>query len=139
MSFYTEAKQLDDAQAVLSDELAKLGLNGTIIASLDPFNGDGLLDVLPSGVSKAFALDWWINQHDYDSADVIFAGDSGNDFAAMTAGYQTIVVSNAEPSLVDLVRGAHANMNWTNRLHLTSQPATSGVLEGGRAFGILLT
>jgi HAD superfamily hydrolase (TIGR01484 family) len=132
LSFYTDAAELDTAKALLKEELAKLSLQVNIIASRDPFNGDGLLDVLPIGTSKAFALDWWVAQKQLTQRNVIFAGDSGNDLAAMTAGYPTIIVGNADRLLVKSVRQAHDANNWTDRIYEATEPATSGVLEGLR-------
>lgn len=136
MSFYADRQKLDEAIAWLSGELQKLQIDGTIIASVDPFNGDGLLDVLPRGVSKAFALDWWAKHNQVDPRETVFAGDSGNDLAAMTAGYKTIVVGNAEPDLIDAVRQFHHQNQWTNRLHVASRKGTSGVLEGCHSFDV---
>lgn len=105
-----------------------------VIASVDPFNGDGLIDLLPRGVSKAFALQWWLAWEDLEPTRVVFAGDSGNDLAAMRFGYRTIVVSNASEELKRRVRESHQQNGWTDRLFIAAQPATSGVLEGWRHF-----
>lgn len=137
MSFYTPADLLDDTKQLLEQELAKIGVNGTVIGSIDPFNGDGLLDVLPTGVSKAFALKWWCDFSKINPTQVIFSGDSGNDYAAMVAGFKTIVVANASPDLRQSVVQAHEALSWKNRLHLATTRATSGVLEGCQAFGFL--
>lgn len=139
MSFYADGKNLGLAKSSLTDELVRLRINGSIIASVDPFNGDGLLDVLPTGVSKQFALDWWLNHLNFDREQVAFAGDSGNDFAAMTAGYKTIVVGNADAELVQQVTKFHATQDWEGRLHVSKQQATSGVLDGIRTFEFLPT
>jgi alpha-amylase len=137
MSFYVPAEKLADAKQMLEQELRKIDVNGTVIGSVDPFNGDGLLDVLPLGVSKAFALEWWCKYSNQKQSQVIFSGDSGNDFAAMTAGYKTIVVANASAELRQSVVAAHEFNGWVDRLCLAKAKATSGVLEGCQAFGLL--
>jgi HAD superfamily hydrolase (TIGR01484 family) len=63
---------------------------------VDPFEGQGLLDFLPRDVSKAYALKWWSDYHGVSHSDVVFAGDSGNDLAALTAGFCAILVANAD-------------------------------------------
>ena len=107
-----------------------------VISSVDPFNGNGLIDLLPAGVSKAYALDWWIRHRHTDAQHVVFAGDSGNALAALTAGYRAIVVGNADPSVVSMAKKKHQQNGWNNRLYLATQRATSGVLEGCRWFDV---
>lgn len=136
LSYYADAKKLEElvqqAQIQLDNHHAPYG----IIHSIDPFNGDGLIDMLPSGVSKAHALAWWVDHARLDPESVVFAGDSGNDVAALTAGYQAIVVANADRSVAERVSEAHRRAGWKNRLHLASNEATSGVLEGWQWFGL---
>lgn len=136
MSFYSAAENIKNSKHLLEQELAKIGLNGSVIASVDPFNGDGLLDVLPNGVSKAFALKWWCDHSNRDANQIIFSGDSGNDYAAMVAGFKTIVVANATPELRNSVVEAHRAQGWERRLHLANGSATSGVLAGCQRFGL---
>lgn len=135
LSYYTDQAALSN----LAGEVAGCvdGLPYSIISSIDPFNGDGLIDLLPAGVSKAFALHWWTQHTQRRATDLIFAGDSGNDLAALTAGYRTIVVGNASDEVVRETQQAHAKNGWTDRLHLAQGFATSGVLEGCRAHGLI--
>lgn len=135
LSYYSDADRLQSTVDEVRSRVADLPLE--LIASIDPFNNDGLLDVLPAGVSKAYALRWWADLGTLGMDQIAFAGDSGNDLAALTAGFAAIVVGNAAPSLVDAVRQAHQQAAWTNRLFVAPSVATSGVLEGCRYFGIL--
>lgn len=137
ISYYTDGDSVSSIAAEVTDRLDEDHLPWSVLASIDPFNGDGLIDVLPRGVSKAFALDWWSKQIAVDRRSIVFAGDSGNDVAALTAGYRTIVVGNASREITETVRQAHATAGWSPRLFLASQPATSGVLEGCRHFGLV--
>ncbi len=106
----------------------------SIIGCIDPFTNDGLIDLLPRNVSKAYALEWWRKHESWEQEEIIFAGDSGNDYAALTAGYLSIVVGNAHQSVRERVQAAHLQQQWTNRLHLASAHSTTGVLEGCRKF-----
>lgn len=134
LSYYCDAEARDELGDRLSERLEKLGAPFHMIVSVDPFNGDGLIDFLPQGVSKDFALRWWVDFNEYDHGAVVFAGDSGNDVAALTTGFRSIVVANADTSVAQRVSRAHRTAGWANRLHLAQQPATSGVLEGLRHF-----
>lgn len=137
LSYYAEASQLprlvEQVQSVLQQEAAPW----TEIHSIDPFNGSGLLDLLPAGVSKARALEWWCEFTDTDRQAIVYAGDSGNDWAAFIAGYRTIVVANTDRKIAHRVQREHQQQGFENRLHLARQTATSGVLEGCLEFGLL--
>ena len=134
VSYYCDAEMLDDAVQRLTSALELARLPYRIISSVDPFTGVGLIDLLPAGVSKAYALRWWAGYTQSDHESIIFAGDSGNDVAALTAGYRSIVVGNAERSVVDQVQLSHREKAWSDRLVISSAHATSGVLEGLRYF-----
>jgi len=136
ISFYAEANQLRQLVAQIEKILLQHDAPYSVVDSVDPFNGDGLIDLLPRGVSKAHALDWWCERQGHSRHEIVFAGDSGNDYAALVAGYRTIVVANAAQALVDAVHQAHQEEAWADRLFLATGKATSGVLEGCRHFGI---
>ncbi|MCH2211761.1 MAG: HAD family hydrolase [Fuerstiella sp.] len=137
LSLYVDADRLQALQVRIEAILKSLSASCRIISSVDPFNGNGLIDLLPASVSKAYALDWWIRHRRMDPQHVVFAGDSGNDLAALTAGYRAIVVGNAASSVVSAVKKTHRQNGWNDRLYLARQRATSGVLEGCRWFDVV--
>lgn len=137
LSYYAAADTLEHRHAAVEEYLATNSLPYSVISSIDPFNHDGLIDLLPLNVSKAFALDWWCQEHGYRREEILFCGDSGNDYAALVAGYRTVVVANADRRLAARVFQAHADQGWTDRLLLATQTSTAGVLEGLRWFGWL--
>lgn len=130
LSYYCDAGILSELSAQLAQSLQENGAPYRLISSVDPFTGEGLIDFLPKGVSKDYALRWWVGHTRRDEQEVVFAGDSGNDLAALTAGYRSIVVANADPAVARQARLAHQSAGWTDRLFLAAKPATSGVLEG---------
>lgn len=137
LSYYTDAAQIRDRAGQIRARLAELDAPYHLIASVDPFNGDGLLDLLPEDISKAAALDWWVEYIDAQPEQIVFSGDSGNDLAALTAGYRAIVVANADRSVAREAYETHRQQGWKNRLYLARRQATSGVLEGCRWFGLM--
>ncbi|MCA9121928.1 MAG: HAD-IIB family hydrolase [Planctomycetaceae bacterium] len=137
LSYYAKAEQLGELCAEIEQLLVEWAAPYSLIHSVDPFNGDGLVDFLPRGVSKAYALNWWSREANLAHHEIVYAGDSGNDLAAFVAGYKTIVVGNADRSLCKRVREFHQNEDWSDRLVLANATATSGVLEGCRKFGLL--
>lgn len=137
LSFYCDATQLKSLVTKLQDALAEHAMPYSVIGSVDPFNGDGLIDLLPTNVSKAHALQWWTRHTGLANEEAVFAGDSGNDLAALTAGYRTIVVGNADRALADTVRAHFERSQQLDRLYLAEKTATSGVLAGCRHFGLV--
>jgi HAD superfamily hydrolase (TIGR01484 family) len=96
LSYYADAEAVENLVVEIEQLLKKHAAPYSLIASVDPFNGDGLIDLLPRGVSKAHALDWWSDHTNHQRQSIVFAGDSGNDVAALTAGFRAIVVGNAD-------------------------------------------
>lgn len=137
LSFYVDPANLDDRVAHVGEWLTSRDAPYSHIGSVDPFMGHGLIDLLPRGVSKAYALRWWSDHAGHDEAEIVFAGDSGNDLAAFEAGYRTIVVGNADRTLAERVEVHHRTSGWTDRLHLPDAHATSGVLAGAEHFGLV--
>lgn len=137
LSYYADAAQLNDTVDRIQDVLDQVQAPYSIVHSVDPFTGDGLVDLLPADVSKAYALAWWVEHTGLNREAIVFAGDSGNDLAALTAGYRAILVGNADRSLAKRVFQAHQESGWTNHLYLAEGKATSGVLEGCRWFGLI--
>ena len=134
LSFYTKGADLRPIAEQVRALLLSLALPYSVVASTDPFTGDGLIDLLPCEVSKAFAIDWWTKQQGLLATDVLYAGDSGNDSAVFAAGYASIVVANASTDVLDHAQQCHAQRGWSERLYAAPFPATSGVLAGLQHF-----
>lgn len=130
LSYYADRDQLASLVPQLEQQLADCEAPWSMIHSVDPFNGDGLVDFVPRNVSKAYALSWWAAHTESDVDQIIFAGDSGNDLAALASGYKSIIVGNADREVADTAMRAHRDAGWENRLHRPREVATSGVLSG---------
>lgn len=129
-SWFCDADQIGQVVSRVEVMLDQSGLPFGVINSIDPITGEGLIDLLPVGVTKAHALSWLASELTYCDDDVLFAGDSGNDLAAMTAGYHAIVVSNATGTVREDARAFHQERGTADRLFESTLEATSGVLEG---------
>lgn len=136
LSYIAAADLLPALEIELQNHLQALAAPYSLITSVDPFDGDGMIDFLPQNVSKAFALDWWTQTNNVSPAQIVFAGDSGNDLAALIAGYRTILVGNADLTLAKKVHAAHRNYSGGAKFFAARQHATAGVLEGCRWFGL---
>lgn len=135
LSFYVTPSRVRSLAQQLTKELCNEPFE--VISSLDPGGEQGLIDVLPRNVSKAFALQWWARATNRCNYEIVYSGDSGNDLAPLTAGFLAVVVGNAEPSLIAQVRSAPIAAGGERRLYIAQASATSGVLEGCRHYGLL--
>ncbi len=136
LSYYADAARLNDLAGEIQELLDHWQAPYSLIKSIDPFNGNGLLDFLPASISEAQALAWWVDHAGRDREAIVFAGGSGNDLTALTAGYRGIVVGNADRSIAQSAYEAHRKLGGRQRLYVAQAPATSGVLEGCRWFGL---
>lgn len=137
LSFYCKARTIAAQVQQIEQRLQIMGAPYRVVSSVDPFNGDGLIDLLPLGTDKASALLWWAGFRAHDADEIVFAGDSGNDFAALTAGFRAIVVGNADRQLAARVAAEHRQLGHPERAYLANGHATAGVLEGCHHFGLV--
>lgn len=105
--------------------------------SVDPFLKCGLIDLLPVGVSKAYALRWLADFTAEPQRRLVYAGDSGNDFPALTAGWPAILVANASPGLAENVKADLRKKDLSHHFYQADKPATSGVLVGCVHYGLI--
>ncbi len=123
ISFYAQSSDLKWLSAECREMLSQVDAPFNIISSVDPFTGDGLIDFLPTGVDKAFACKWLAEKLNLQfDRDVTYAGDSGNDSAALTSGCRAILVGNASDSLKE-------EMQEVPQVSVSGKKATSALLE----------
>lgn len=88
------------------------------------------LDVLPRHADKGNALAWLCRRLDIPLADVLVAGDTGNDAGMfLLPGVKGIVVENAQPELFEAVVKLP--------VFVSRQVMADGVLEGLKHFGLI--
>jgi alpha-amylase len=137
ISYQSAADTVEQLVDLISEKLKAANLPYDCMGSLDPFMNCGLIDVMPAGVSKAYALLWLSTHADFTPDEVIYAGDSGNDYAALASGFRAIIVANGSQGLVEKVSTHLKDRGLEDRLYLAKGTASSGVLEGCKHFGLL--
>lgn len=137
ISYFAPAERVGDLEREVGRVCAEAGLPFACTGSVDPFDGKGLIDLLPAKVSKAYALIWLSTHADFKPEELVYAGDSGNDRAALTAGFRAIAVANTDDDLAAAMTREMEGKGWENRFYRAGRPATSGVLEGCRHFGVV--
>ncbi len=136
VSFYTRGGPETFLESVRK-RLSVAGAKVNLVASFDSVTKRGLLDVLPAGIAKDHAIRYLHDHTMVEEEHLVYAGDSGNDVAAMLAGYRVVVVANAEDTVKEEVRRRSAQKGLTERIYFAEHPYARGVLEGCRHFGLL--
>lgn len=113
------------------------GINASLIWSIDEQANKGLLDVLPACAGKRHAIEFLMQQLDYDLNETVFAGDSGNDISVMVSPIHSVLVANASEDVrLDAIKQANVN-NQTQSLYIAqgnhlgmNGNYSAGILEG---------
>lgn len=116
LSYHVDADAAPDLEE-LRDRLAAEGLEARLIYSHQEF-----LDLLPQRASKGQAIAFLASRWGFGPANVLVAGDSGNDADMLTGEALGTVVGNYSPELEALHR--------TDTLYFASAPYAGGILEG---------
>lgn len=136
VSYYTKGRPeafVETVQSRLHTAHAQVNL----VPSFDPVCERGLLDVLPANIAKDYAVRYLHDHAGVDEQHLVYAGDSGNDRAAMLTGYRVIVVGNADPALKKELGIESVARGITDRIYFAKHPYARGVLEGLKHFGFL--
>lgn len=136
VSYYSKGRPEPYVEAVQS-RLDAANANVNLVASHDPVTDRGLLDVLPAGIAKDYAVCYLHDHSGVDEQHLVYAGDSGNDRAAMLTGYRVIVVGNADPMLKEDLDVESAARGIDERIYFAERAYARGVLEGLQHFGVL--
>ncbi|AKJ64233.1 HAD-IIB family hydrolase [Kiritimatiella glycovorans] len=138
-SFYVDAqcshqKVCDEVRRVLRGKGAQVQL----VYSRDLTDGTGLIDLLPSGVTKDTAVRFLRRRLGVADENLVYAGDSGNDLAAFLGGWCAVVVANTPDDVrAALDTAVRENRIRPERIYYAARPCTEGVIEGARHFGVL--
>ena len=129
-SFYVDVRYpKDQVLQGVEKVLREKKIRGSLVFSIDPLKGQGLLDVLPRGVNKGSALSFLAERLDLPPERVLFAGDSGNDREALRMPYLGVLVGNA-PHLLRQVLGEEVRgLGLEKTLHFAEARYSDGVLE----------
>ena len=120
----------------LIDQIDKILQRESLVYSclcgFSPHSNREMIDLLPKGINKAYALDWLSDLLEWTSSRIFYAGDSGNDLAALVGDYASVLVGNAKDRLRSEVRALTKEQESARACYFAESLATSGVLEGMR-------
>jgi len=126
---------LEALSETLRQRLADNKLIASVVTSIDEMADTALVDVIPARATKAHAVRFIMERQGIDVSRVIYAGDSGNDLPALTAGFKAILVGNAAD---DIRRQAREAVSRKNR-EICLYEAGGGFLEmnGNYSAGVI--
>ncbi len=135
---YHLAPEADHTKVLASVRELLDELGGTVQAvySVGAPRGTGLLDLLPVGVAKDYAVRYLHHHTGVHEDQLIYAGDSGNDLSAMLTGFKVILVGNAPAELKEEVTTRGGDIGVLDRIYVAEDYYAAGVLEGCRHFGV---
>ncbi|MBD2176698.1 HAD-IIB family hydrolase [Pseudanabaena sp. FACHB-1998] len=115
LSYYLPLDSEKDAlQQYISDRLKEQNIAASLIYSVDEAMEIGLLDILPANATKLHAVEFLMEQLDFDHTNTVFAGDSGNDLPLLISPVPSIVVANAH---VDLIAQSQQQAKEQGNIH----------------------
>jgi len=130
-SYYLRSDAVpDETVSMVQDRLDRAGLDCSLVISEDPVTRMGLLDLLPPGVTKKTSLDYFRAKTGLAIDRIAFAGDSGNDVAALISGIRGIVVGNAPEPVKERVRREAARAGRLDTVYFAENDLVAGVIEG---------
>lgn len=136
VSYYTQGRPEPYVETVQS-RLDRANATVNLVPSHDPVTDRGLLDVLPAGIAKDYAVRYLHDHSGVDEQRLVYAGDSGNDRAAMLTGFRVIVVGNADEVLKKDLGIEAVVQGIAEKIYFAKHPYARGVLEGLRHFGFV--
>ena len=133
---FTPGGHHQETVGIVQGILDELGGTLQAVYSVGAPHGTGLLDLLPAGVAKDFAIKYLQERTGVSSDHLIYAGDSGNDLAAMLTGFKVILVGNATSGLKEELTGRGGELGILDRFYFARAFYVAGVMEGCRHFGL---
>jgi sucrose-6F-phosphate phosphohydrolase len=122
-------------QQYIRARLEEKNIAASLIYSVDEAKGIGLLDILPARSTKLHAVEFLMEQLNFDHSNTIFAGDSGNDLPLLISSVPSVLVANAAEEITAQSQQQAEELGNTHRLYL----AQGGFLDmnGNYSAGIL--
>ena len=89
-----------------------------------------MVDVLPKRSGKDGALIYLAAKLSLRLAEVVFAGDSGNDIEALVCGVKGILVANAQVPVRHELRELLKEKHLEQQVYFSKRKYVAGVIEG---------
>lgn len=124
-SYYIKEKNKETIEEI-NNRLKKSGLESEVVYSYDTEDEVGLIDILPKSSTKLGALNYLSEKIKLDKDNIIYSGDSGNDYLPLTAGFKGILVNNAPLELKEELK---------EKVYISNKNYVAGIIEGAKHYG----
>lgn len=108
---------LEELSETMRKRLSDNKIAASVVTSIDEMADNALVDVIPARATKAHAVRFIMKRLEIDCSRVVYAGDSGNDLPALTAGFNAVLVGNAADDVRRQAREAVFRENRANCLY----------------------
>ncbi len=123
--------------AVVEKRLLSVGVQASLIWSIDEPENIGLLDLLPQSANKLHAVRFLQQKLGYGDDELIFSGDSGNDLEVMASSVNSVLVANSSSAVKAQAKSQVSAAGHEQTLYIATGTLTgmngyysAGVLEG---------
>lgn len=138
LSYYLSLEaDREEVLAGVAQRLRRMGVDASLIWSIDEAEEIGLLDVLPRNATKLHGIQFLQQLLGYPADAVIFAGDSGNDLPVLASSIRSVLVANAGAEIKRQAQQLAEGNNHGEALYLAVDANfplggnyTAGVLQG---------
>ena len=128
---------LEKLSEMMQKRLSGNKIFASVVTSIDEMADTALVDVIPARATKAHAVWFIMKRLGIDISRVVYAGDSGNDLPALTAGFNAVLVGNAADDVRRQAREAVSRNNKDKCLYEAgggfldmNGSYSAGVIEG---------
>lgn len=138
-SYYVDTS-VPDSQVVddVEKALKQHHIQAKVMYSVDQVKKIGLVDVLPARSGKDGALMYLADKFAMRPADVVFAGDSGNDITALSCGAKGILVANAREQVKEILKKVLQEKHLREQVYFSKAKYVAGVVEGLKHHGLMV-
>ena len=144
LSYYFEIGYEKEILKNVKKRIKEICPDSEIVYSEDYPEKRGLLDILPKIATKKGALDYLVKKMKLKKEEVLFCGDSGNDYSLFISDYNAVVVRNASLDIKKKVKEERKKKGNLDRLYIAKNKKkqglngnyVSGIIQGLEYFGI---
>lgn len=139
LSYYFDLNvEVEKIMAQMRSRLEDKKFKSNLIWSIDEQANVGLLDILPFSANKRYAIEFMMENQNFNLENTVFSGDSGNDLDVLVSPIKAILVANAHSELKEKVLLESQKQGFVDSIYIAKglSPDTNGNYSAGIIEGI---
>ncbi len=125
----------DNLLSTIEQRMKKSGIRASVIWSVDEQANTVLLDILPANATKLHGILFLAQNLGFETDEIVFAGDSGNDLPVVTSEIASILVKNAHPDVIAQAHREAEKFHTQDKLYIAQGDVLS--LNGNYSAGVI--